>query len=87
MNRTRRTSKQMFPLIENYLSSEINQADFCQANGIALHVLGYWLKQYREQDREKKQVSFAPIEISKPENPHLQIKFPNGLEIKVPINC
>lgn len=77
----------MFPLIENYLSSGINQVEFCQANGIALHVLGYWLKQYREQDKEKKQASFAPIELSESETPNLQIRFPNGLEIKIPMNC
>ena len=78
MNRTRKTSIQMFPLIEKYLSSEQNQLEFCEANGIALHVLGYWLKQYREQDKNKTSPSFAN---------HVEIHFPNGMQIKIPINC
>ena len=76
----------MYPLIESYLSSEMSQLDFCNSNGIAQHVLSYWLKQYREQDSNKKIQSFAQVELSKPESKNVQIIFPNGLEIKIPIN-
>jgi len=85
MKRTRRTTSQMYPIIEDYLSSELSQLEYCETNNLAQHVLSYWLKQYREQNSSKIP-HFAPVEISSTENHHVQISFPNGMEIKIPIH-
>jgi len=85
MKRTRRTSSQMYPIIENYLSSGLSQFDYCEANNLAQHVLSYWLRLYRERNN-KKVPGFAQVEITQPSIQHVQISFPNGMEIKIPIH-
>jgi len=85
MKRTRRTSLQMYPIIEDYLKSGLSQLDYCEANNLAQHVLSYWLKQYREQN-SKEIPNFVSVDIRPSEIHHVQISFPNGMEIKIPIH-
>jgi len=75
----------MYPVVESYLASEKSCAEFCQKNKIAPHVMNYWLKRYREQDTKNKLPAFAPVEITDSFAKEVQIIFPNGMEIKIPI--
>lgn len=83
----------MFGLIENYMSKDCKQKDFCKDHNIAYQTFLFWLKQYRheKQDSEygKKQKTgtdgFIPISV--PESGYsfseypLEILYPNGIRL------
>jgi transposase len=43
-----RTEKEMFPMVEKWLASGITQKAFSQSNGLALHIMPYWVARYRK---------------------------------------
>lgn len=49
MPQIRRTAREMFPLIERYLESQMTQKTFSAEHGLSVAVLGYWLAKYRKQ--------------------------------------
>ncbi len=42
-----RTEQEMFPLMENWLKSELTQKEFSQKHKLPLHILPYWIGRYR----------------------------------------
>ncbi len=47
--RPRRTSEEMFPLIEWQSQSNLSQKDYCKAQGISPWVFSYWRKKYLQE--------------------------------------
>jgi hypothetical protein len=74
-----------FKLIEQYLSSGKKQKEFCNEQSINYSNFQFWLKQYRDYQQEKENVTspkgFIPIQPSSlRNNSYLYvIEFPNGL--------
>lgn len=90
--RRRRTSKQMFPLVERYESSGQLQKEFCKSHDINIGTFQYWLKKYREEQSAEATNSFQKITVI-PESDksrhtvrHILISTPSGLEIKIPLD-
>lgn len=89
---TRRTSDQMFPLVESYESSGQLQKEFCEHHEINIGTFQYWLKKYREEHSAKKVNSFQKITVlpesdkSRNNIRHILISTPSGLEIKIPLD-
>ena len=89
--RIRRTSEQMFPLVEKYESSGQLQKDFCEHHDISIGTFQYWLKKYRLEDPGKSH-SFQEITVlpksdnSGHESRYILISTPSGMEIKIPLD-
>ena len=57
----RRTSAQMYPLVELYEQGERNKRDFCEVHEINEATFTYWLSKYRSRSEEVS--SFIPVEV------------------------
>lgn len=82
--------ERIFKTIENYLSSEITQKEFCHKNNLNPHNFQYWLKRHRKQNqttttrtRETAPENFIPIRPSSiTTTPYpCVIEYPNGLRL------
>jgi len=89
---TRRTSAQMFPLVERYESSDQPQKTFCELHGINIGTFQYWLKKYREKNSSQPTHSFQQIKVSADQISinqdirHIEIRTSSGVEIIIPID-
>ena len=84
--RSRRTSKEMFPLVEQWLDSRENQKDFCTFHRLPLAVFSYWLKKYRNHDIEKPAeagTKFAALSVRQELSCGPVIDFPDGVKIRL----
>jgi transposase-like protein len=72
---------QMFELVEQYEQSGKSQKQFCQAAGIGLAKLNYWIREYR--NRRQPPAGFIRIDAP-PANqpPELEVCYPNGVRLK-----
>jgi transposase-like protein len=88
MSKQRKQSK-MYPLVQEYLSSEVSQREFCQGHQIKVHTFQYWLSKYKqEQIKENHVDKFIPIEINDPPallNQIVRISYPSGMTIEFPV--
>ena len=77
----KRTSTNMYPIIEPYLSSGRDQNTFCRQAGISKSTLNYWLGKYR---REKKHPVASLVEIiSEPASGvRIELSYPSGVELR-----
>lgn len=74
----------MFSLIESWENSNLKQKDFTSQHNISMAKFKYWLKKYRDYNRNNAAEDFVQIE---PEtSTDYLIKYPNGVEILVPSN-
>ena len=89
---TRRTSDQMFPLVERYESSDQPQKEFCEIHGINIVTFQYWLKKYREQNSTQSTHSFQQIQVLSDQVGdnqhirHIEISTSSGVTIKIPLD-
>ena len=77
----KRTSTQMYPVVEAYLSSDQTQDSFCNEAGISVAVLNYWLKKYRNEQGEPPP-SFVQITPPTSSNASLEVRFPSGIQLR-----
>lgn len=89
--RIRRTSEQMFPLVEKYESSGQRQKDFCNLHDIRIGTFQYWLRKYREEYSGRssffQEITVLPrSDSSRLEVRHILISTPSGMEIKIPLD-
>jgi len=83
----RKTKSEMYPLVEQYLSSNETVKNFCAANKIKSYVLNYWLKKYNK-DKSATSALFQPIEIDQTNIfQNIVIRYPNGTELMIPFPC
>ena len=74
MTQSRKTAREMFPLVEIYLEGHKTQKDFCREHGLSVSMLNYWLAKYRREPPDKPE---AFMEITPPlpptEQPLLEV--------------
>lgn len=46
-------AREMFPVIERFHSSQLTQKSFCEAEGIALSTLQYWISLYKKHHHRR----------------------------------
>ena len=81
-----RTSDQMFPVIRQYMSTDMSQRQFCEKHQIELHLFRYWLKKYREEKQKKEGSTFSSLALALPTTKDcIVIRTEGGVEIEVPI--
>lgn len=71
----------MFELVEEYERSGKSQKAYCQAAGIGLAKLNYWIREYR--NRQQPPAGFIRVD-AQPANqpPELEILYPNGVRLR-----
>ena len=74
----RRSSAEMFPLIEQYLSSELGRASFCESVGLSLPVFSYWYSKYQKAHRSGSSSGFVPLQIHGSGGAVLEVCLPGG---------
>ncbi len=76
--------KQMYALVERYLSSDQTQNDFCQTESIPKSTFVYWLKRYRQDKPDGSAPAFRPIPIHTGSlSARCEIEFPDGLLLRI----
>lgn len=89
---TRRTSDQMFPLVERYEYGDLPQKEFCEQHGMSSGTFQYWLKKYRVKNTAQETPSFQQIKVLDEQSANgqryrqIEIRTPSGLEIKIPLD-
>ena len=71
VSRKNRTSVEMYPLVEAYISSSLSRIAFCQEHNLPVSALNYWQTKYRKSmapNPQKQSSSFLPVEVRKPES-------------------
>lgn len=77
--------KEMLNLIASWKNSDLKQKDFTSQHNISMAKFKYWLKKYRDYNPNKCDEEFIQI---KPEtSAGYVIKYPNGVEVVVPVNA
>lgn len=82
MTKAQRTTDEMFPVVEEYIESELTQKDFSAEHGMSIAVLNYWLAKYRRKSTE----SEAFLEIhpgAAAERPLLEVCYPHGVKLRI----
>lgn len=81
----RRTAMEMHSHIERMRQSGQRRKDYCQEQGISLHVMGYWIR--RLQEESAVDTGFKELRISSgsrsDEGSHVEIFYPNGVKLRI----
>lgn len=85
----RKTAREMFPLVEQWLESGEKQLDFCAAHDLTVATLGYWLKKYRNQNAAgPRSGKFVSLTVSPSSTRgEIEISYPNGVKIRAGITA
>ena len=75
----------MYPMIREYMSTELSQREFCDRHQIELHLFRYWLKKYRDESASNDESGFSSIELELPAKHHILIRTKSGVEIQIPV--
>ncbi len=79
-------TKAMFGIVEQWQQSGKSQGQFCTENGVRLHTLRYWAKQYRQSQTGHE--GFATVSViggqeRNPATPRVEVELPDGLVLRV----
>ena len=84
-----RTEEDMFPLIEQWQSSDQLQKVFCAERDISVSVFAYWLRRYRDQQNrsDDQEAGFIPVRcdpvrMSVPDCAALEVALPSGAVLR-----
>lgn len=81
----RHDQKEMFPLIEKWLSSGEKQGLFCEKMGLSQEVFKYWLGRYRRREKESTR-GFVAVSVpsARPNSvgTFARLSFPDGRELR-----
>jgi len=84
----RRTSAQMYPLVEQWQNSKYSKSEFCSEHEMNIHTFTYWIQKYQnDQSTDAKNTastdSFISLAVSSPaatSTPSF-VRYPNGVEL------
>lgn len=83
-----RNQKEMYPLVQEYLSSDLSKIVFCRKHGIKVHTFQYWISKFNQEHHNEKQSKFIPLELNKSlgnTNQVIRISYPSGMHLEFPI--
>lgn len=77
----------MFDLIHQWEESGLNRKTFCRKHNLNLSQFSYWRTKYlKEQSGKEKESDEVFIPVKPATDSTLEIKYPNGVVIRVPEN-
>ena len=79
-----RTSTEMFPLVQEYLSCSMTQKEMAAQNGMSTAVFAYWVSKYRRTTSESDAfLEIQPVAAAAPEHPLLEVCYPSGVRLRI----
>ncbi len=82
--RSRRSSKEMYPLVEQWLETRENQSVFCAIHKIPQAVFSYWLKKYRDENsNDQGGKRFVALSVKPSPFADFEVEYPNGVTIRI----
>lgn len=77
-------------LSNEWESSGLRQAEFCQSKGLKFHTFSYWRLRLKKTSKPKP--SFQAVNIKQPDNksslkPSVQLRLPNGINVVIPLEA
>lgn len=89
-NQTRRRirrEEEMYPIVETWLQSGQSQKQFCEEQGIKMHLLNYWVRHYRDQrdvESSSPVQEFIPVDLKEGNelNSVVELIYPNGIRLR-----
>ena len=81
MRRARRTTGEIYPLVERYLQGSTRVRAFCAEHGISAAQLTYWRRKYQAEDG-----GGALEEIEAPTSegqPLMEVTYPGGVRLRL----
>jgi transposase-like protein len=73
---------QMYPLVEEYLSSGVSQEQFCSSRGLASSSFHYWIKKYKAANQAPAGFVAVNTHAMEPEA-SMELTYPNGVKLRV----
>lgn len=86
ISRSRRNSREMYPLVEKWFETRENQSVFCSVHQIPVAVFSYWLKKYRvEQSGEpgSDTKKFVALSVKSSDSPVFEVEYPGGVKLRL----
>ena len=78
-----RTSTEMFPLVQDYLSGSMTQKEMAAQNGMSTAVFAYWVSRYRRTASDSDVfLEIRPV-AAEVENPLLEVCYPSGVRLRI----
>ena len=82
---TRRSAKDMYQIVESYLTYEGTKASFCSDHGIKAHTLDYWRRKLNAGLKGESSHRFIALEVdSSGVNMEIELCYPNGNRLIMP---
>jgi len=80
----RRSSVQMFPLMETYEQGTQSRTNFCRTHSLSLPTFQYWLSKYRKHQKENDEQGskFLSLQVGTPGGFVVEINYPNGVQLR-----
>lgn len=83
---TRKSESEMFPIIEEWESSDENREAFCRRHNVSLSTFSYWRTRYAKSKigatahQQGKFIELSPETFED----YLEILYPNGVRLRLP---
>ena len=58
-----RNQTEMYPVVQEYLSSDLSKVEFCRIHGIKVHTFQYWISKFNQAQQNENQSKFIPLEL------------------------
>jgi len=75
--------EEMFAMVQDYRDSGLSSTAYCEKRGIYRSLLYYWVKKF---DEGASPGGFVQIKPRSSTNKTIEVKYPNGICITVPIS-
>jgi len=75
--------EKMFAMVKDYRNSGLSSTAYCEKRGIYRSLLYYWISKY---DENTSPGGFVQIKPQSSTNKTIDVKYPNGVCISVPIS-
>ena len=83
MSQPRRTTREMYPLVERYLQGHQTQNAFCAEHGISTSLLNYWLTKYRKEAARKPGTFIEILPGAPQERALMEVVYPHGVRLRL----
>ncbi len=82
-----KTTEEMRSIVKAYSSYSGTKKEFCQEQGIKLHILSYWLQKFKKSGKKPPTNKFIPLQVEQPipiTEKQIELYYPTGLRLILP---
>ena len=84
-----KTASEMYPIVEEYESSQANRLDFCKSKNLTPSVLYYWRRKYLDEQvnvKSGEDIRLGFTEVIPDSERKLEISYPNGVRVRMSVS-